>query len=336
VELAEAGHSPQWEQPDEFVRTLSAFLETAPATTPAVRPAGDRAPGPSLASGVPITAPTGGRIVSRYLPLGDWSVHVRVGRPDGPDTTPDPLPILFVHGYGQASRTWLPTLRRLATRHLVLAPDLPGFGWTQTAGPPLDVDDLAAALGSIMDAAGIGRAVLVGTSLGSQVAARLAADQPERVMGIVLVGPTFDPSEPSLTRELLQLLGGMPWEWPSVWFERLRDITLAGPLRIAATVRGGWSHGIVDTLPEVRAPAVVVRGGRDPLVSRSWAREAAALMPNARAVEIPGAARAVGQSAPDALARIIDAHVTAITVATLPPRTAAAPPIPAPVGPPRG
>jgi pimeloyl-ACP methyl ester carboxylesterase len=325
VELTEAGHSPQWEQPAEFVRTLSAFLETAPASTPAVGVASDRAPG--LASGVPITAPTGGRIVSRYLPLGDWSVHVRVGRPDDPDTTVDLVPIVFVHGYGQASRTWLPTLRRLASRHLVLAPDLPGFGWTQTAGPPLDVDDLAAALASIMDAAGIGPAVLVGTSLGSQVAARLATDQPDRVIGVVLVGPTFDPSERSLPRALLQLVGGIPWEWPSVWFERLRDVALAGPRRVVTTVRRGWSNGIADTLPEVRAPAVVVRGGRDPLVSRSWAREAAALMPNARAVEIRGAARAAGQSAPDALARIIDEHVAAIT-ATTRPRTDGALPIP--------
>jgi pimeloyl-ACP methyl ester carboxylesterase len=334
VELAEAGHSPQWEQPAEFVQELSTFLETAPATRPAVGVASDRAP--SLASGVPITAPTGGRIVSRYLPLGDWSVHVRVGRPDDPDTTVDPVPIVFVHGYGQASRTWLPTLRRLATRHLVLAPDLPGFGWTQTAGPPLDVCDLAAALASIMDAAGIGRAVLVGTSLGSQVAARLAADQPDRVMGVVLVGPTFDPAGRSLPRQLLQLVGSIPWEWPSVWFERLRDVTLAGPRRIAATLRRGWAQGIADMLPDVRAPAVVVRGGRDPLVSRSWAREAAALMPNARAVEIPGAARAVGQSAPDALARIIDEHVAAITItATARPRTDGALPIPARAGPPR-
>jgi pimeloyl-ACP methyl ester carboxylesterase len=326
VELADAGHSPQWEQPAEFVQALQGFLdEPAPAGAAAFDgAAADRAPG--LAAGVAITAPTGGRVVSRYLPLGALSVHVRVGRPDDPEIGLDPLPIVFVHGYGQASRTWLPTLRRLAPRHLVLAPDLPGFGWTQATDPPLDVEDLAAALASIMDAARIGRAVLVGTSLGSQVAARLAADQPERVMGVVLVGPTFDPSGRSLPRELLRLVGSMRSEWPSVWFERLRDVTLAGPRRIVATLRRGWSHGIVETLPQVRAPAVVIRGGRDPLVSRSWARDAAARMPNARALEIRGAARTVGQSAPDALARIIDEHVTSIT-APARPRTDGALPI---------
>jgi len=310
-----------------LVQTLQGFLDEpqraeAAASDEAV---GDRAPG--LAAGVPITAATGGRVVSRYLPLGDWSVHVRVGRPDGPDVTLDLVPIVFVHGYGQASRTWLPTLRRLAPRHLVLAPDLPGFGWTQATDPPHDVEDLAADVASIMDAAGIGRAVLVGTSLGSQVAARLAADQPDRVMGVVLVGPTFDPSERSLPRELLRLVGSMRSEWPSVWFERLRDVTLAGPRRVVATLRRGWAQSIAEMLPNVRAPAVVVRGGRDPLVSRSWARDAAARMPNARALEIPSAPRTIGQSAPDALARIIDEHVTAITVSTRP-RTDGALPVP--------
>jgi pimeloyl-ACP methyl ester carboxylesterase len=327
TELAEAGHSPQWEQPAEFVQAVQGFLnEPARAETTSFDGAAvDRAPG--LTPGVPVTAPTGGRVVSRYLPLGDWSVHVRVGRPSDPEANRNPVPIVFVHGYGQASRTWLPTLRGLAPRHLVLAPDLPGFGWTQASDAPLDVEDLAAELGSIMDAAGIGRAVLVGTSLGSQVAARLAADQPDRVMGVVLVGPTFDPSERSLQRELLRLVGSMRSEWPSVWFERLRDVTLAGPRRIAATIRRGWSHGIVETLPHVRAAAVVVRGGRDPLVSRSWARDAAARMPNARALEIPRAARTVGQSAPSALARIIEEHVAAITASTYP-RIDGAPPIP--------
>ena len=327
VELADAGHSPQWERPAEFMQALQGFLEE-PARSEAAAfdgAAGDRAPG--LAAGVAITAPTGGRVVSRYLSLGDWSVHVRVGRPDDLEATVDRVPIVFIHGYGQASRTWLPTLRRLAPRHLVLAPDLPGFGWTQATDPPLDVEDLAAALGSIMEAAGIGRAVLVGTSLGSQVAARLAADQPDRVMGVVLVGPTFDPSERSLPRQLLRLIRGMLWEWPSVWFERLRDVTLAGPRRIVATLRGGWTQGIAELLPAVHAPAIVIRGGRDPLVSRSWARDAAACMPNARALEIPSADRTVGQSAPDALARIIDEHVTATTAAARP-RTDGALPIP--------
>jgi hypothetical protein len=83
-----------------------------------------------------------------------------------------------------------------------------------------------------------------------------------------------------------------------------------------ASLRHGWAHRIDRILPGVTAPAIVVRGGRDPLVSRDWAQEAAALLPNGRALEIGGAARAIGQSAPEALAQIVDEHVTAVTTAS--------------------
>jgi hypothetical protein len=61
-----------------------------------------------------------------------------------------------------------------------------------------------------------------------------------------------------------------------------------------------------------------VRGGRDAVASRAWARAAAALLPNARAVEIRGAARAVGQGAPGALARIVEEHVAAVAATVRP------------------
>jgi pimeloyl-ACP methyl ester carboxylesterase len=311
VEIAEAGHSPMWEAPTEFEQTLEAFL-VEPVTPAAVAAAPAPDPTPGLTAGVALTASTGGRVLNRYLTVGDWSVHLRVGRPALDDTAVDPIPIVFVHGYAMASRTWLPTLKRLARHHLVVAPDLPGLGWTASDGPALDVPGHARALASIMEAAGIGRAVLVGTSLGSQVVAQLAADDPDRVLGVVLVSPTFDPDDRSLPRLLGRILADVPHEWPSIWFEHLRDLALAGPRRMIATMRAGWAHRIERLLPEVRVPVVVVRGSHDPLTTRSWARRAAELVPNGHALEIGGAGRAIGRRAPDALSQIVDEHVAAV------------------------
>jgi pimeloyl-ACP methyl ester carboxylesterase len=294
--IEDAGHSPMWEQPAEFERTVEAFLTAAPerpaAATPAMPPAFDD----------PLR-PTGGRVVSRYLPVRGWSIHARVGRPEGALDTP---PIVFVHGPVIASRSHLPTMRRLARRHLVFAPDLPGFGWSSKPEGVLDVPGLADALIAAMDAAGIGRALLVGSSLGGQVAAQAAADHPDRVLGLVLAGPAFDPAERSPARQAGRFIADIPREWPSLWFEHLPATILAGAPRALRTLRHAWNHRIEAVLPDVRVPTVVVRGSDDPLVPRQWARSAATLAPIGRALEIAGGGHAVTYGTPRALARIVE------------------------------
>ena len=299
--IEDAGHSPMWERPAEFDRIVEAFLDE-PAPAPPGGPATTPEPAPD-AAGSAATETTGGRVASRYVTVGDWSIHTRVGRPDGPVETP---PLVFVHGYMISSRYHVPTMRRLAGRHLVFAPDLPGFGWSSKPDHVLDVPELAAALIATMDAAGIGRAVLVGNSLGSQIAAQAAADHPDHVLGTVLTAPTFDPAEPSLARLAVRLLADIPHEWPSLWFEHIPDWILAGLPRAVGTLRHAWEHRIERVLPEVRVPTVVVRGEHDPVVSRRWVREAAALVPIGRALEIGGAGHAVNHRAPRALARIVE------------------------------
>jgi pimeloyl-ACP methyl ester carboxylesterase len=296
VEIADAGHSPMWTRPAEFERTVEAFLAVPP------RPRAD--PVPVVTDAAPdVLRPTGGRVVSQYLPVGEWSIHVRIGRPETAIDTP---PIVFVHGLVISSRYHLPTMRRLAGRHLVVAPDLPGYGWSSKPRHALDVAGLGEALIATMDAAGIGRAILVGNSLGSQVAAQVAADHPDRVLGLVLTGPTFDPSEPSLLRQFGRLLADIPREWPSLWLEHIPDALLAGIPRVLETLRHAWNHRVESVLPGVRAPTVVVRGSHDPLAPRPWIRQAASLVPIGRALEIRGGGHAVTYGTPRAAARIVE------------------------------
>jgi alpha-beta hydrolase superfamily lysophospholipase len=48
-------------------------------------------------------------------------------------------PVILMHGYAQNSRMWLPTIRELAKTHLVVAPDLRGFGDTAKAKSGYDM-----------------------------------------------------------------------------------------------------------------------------------------------------------------------------------------------------
>jgi pimeloyl-ACP methyl ester carboxylesterase len=81
--------------------------------------------------------------------------------------------------------------------HRVLAYDARGHGKSSPAPDPdaYDYDDLVEDLRAVLDDRGIDRAVLAGASMGAHTALRLALDDPERVAGLVLATPAYDPEE---------------------------------------------------------------------------------------------------------------------------------------------
>jgi 2-hydroxy-6-oxonona-2,4-dienedioate hydrolase len=230
--------------------------------------------------------------------VGAWSIHALAAR------TPDAsgLPVVLVHGYGVAGRYWRPLAQRLATRFPVYLPDLPGHGRSGTPPHALDVPALGAALGGWMEAMGVQRAVLVGNSLGCQVAAELAARDPARVAALVLGGPTVDPRARSAGRQLVRLLLSAPAEHPAILPLILGDYLRVGAARLLAELRHMLRHRIEEVLPSVTAPTLVLRGTLDRVAPRRWAEEAAALLPRGALVEVPFAGHAAHFTRPDAVA----------------------------------
>src|SRR3954454_2970981 len=103
--------------------------------------------------------------------------------------------VVLLHA-GVADRTmWSEHLGPLAASvHRVLAPDLPGFGEAPVApGQQAPWSDVL----QTMDAAGIDRAAVVGSSFGGAVALRVAAVAPERVTALALVSAPAPGVEPS-------------------------------------------------------------------------------------------------------------------------------------------
>src|SRR4051812_42336539 len=98
-------------------------------------------------------------------------------------------PVLFVHGSGMSGATWAPLLPHLPDRRAILV-DLPGFGLSEPysyAGRPLRAHAVAQ-LTSLLDALGLDRVPIVGTSLGGMWALCLALDRPTRVSAVVSLG----------------------------------------------------------------------------------------------------------------------------------------------------
>ena len=224
-------------------------------------------------------------------------------------------PVVLVHGFGASVEIWSAVITALAPRHRVFALDLLGAGRTgkpKTAA--LGPRDLADFVLSFMDALGIDRAALVGHSMGGGVALELTLGRPERVHPLVLIATTGLGRDlmPSLRLATLPVLGRlMTRPTPSIAGNFLRkcvcdesvvtDELVGGfaemgrlpgsqdamlrQLRTAATA-GGWRQAIyepvVERLPSVETPTLLVWGRQDRIVPFAHSQVALSRIPNAR------------------------------------------------------
>ena len=114
------------------------------------------------------------------------------------------VPVVLLHGL-TATRRYVVMGSRTLERsgHRVLTYDARGHG---RSAPAADGDysyaRLAADIGSVLDSTGTERAVLAGVSMGAHSAVRFALEHSERVAGLVLVTPAFDPERSGGAQEL--------------------------------------------------------------------------------------------------------------------------------------
>jgi pimeloyl-ACP methyl ester carboxylesterase len=105
-------------------------------------------------------------------------------------------PVVLLHGL-TATRRYVVMGSKTLERggHRVVAYDARGHGRSSPAPTPdaYGYDALAADLGAVLDARGLDRAVLAGASMGAHTLLRYALDNPERVAGLVVVTPAYDP-----------------------------------------------------------------------------------------------------------------------------------------------
>ncbi len=99
------------------------------------------------------------------------------------------VPIVFIHGFGADLGSWMFNQSRLAQRRRTVALDLPGHGGSVKDVGTGDRQAMTAAVGDALDALGIGRAHLVGHSLGGAIAASLAISRPASIASLTLIAP---------------------------------------------------------------------------------------------------------------------------------------------------
>jgi pimeloyl-ACP methyl ester carboxylesterase len=96
--------------------------------------------------------------------------------------------LLFLHGIGDDSATWLELLASLSADHTVIAPDLLGHGASAKPRADYSVAAYACGMRDLLTALDVDRVTVVGHSLGGGVAMQFAYQFPERCERLVLVG----------------------------------------------------------------------------------------------------------------------------------------------------
>src|ERR1700752_252141 len=111
-------------------------------------------------------------------------------------------PLVLIHGYPFDRTLWTEQINTLSDTHRVIAPDLRGFGESETANTEASMSGMARDVASLMDHLGVDRAVIGGLSMGGYVAFAFYRQYPERVKALVLADtrPQADTEEGKQTR----------------------------------------------------------------------------------------------------------------------------------------
>lgn len=213
--------------------------------------------------------------------------------------------LVLVHSLGADHSLWDALVAELP-QWRVLRYDLRGHGGTDVPDGACTLADLAGDLLAMTSAVGVQRFAIAGVSLGAMVAVQAAAVAPDRLQSLVLCSTAVRlPGPPGGgwdARARHALTHGMAPLAPAMMERMFAPSWLAHGEPLAGTVEqvfrstdpAGYAAGcgvlrdadVTQVLRKVRAPALVVRGSHDALISADAARVLVQALPLARAVEL--------------------------------------------------
>ncbi|MCD2188060.1 alpha/beta fold hydrolase [Actinomycetospora soli] len=202
-----------------------------------------------------------------------------------------PPTVVAVPGNGLSVDGWRAPTRLLGPDAAVVA--LPAHGLPARRDDRLDPGTNAERLLARLDDLGVRRTVLLGHSASCQVVAEAARRAPERVTGLVLVGPTTDPRAPTWPRLAGRWLATAVHERAGQVPLLARDYTHCGLITFARAMERARQHAIGDALAATTHPVLLVRGPDDHIAPADWLDRLAALRPGITATTLSAGAHMV-------------------------------------------
>jgi magnesium chelatase accessory protein len=246
---------------------------------------------------------------SRFVTAGGLKWHVQV-MGAGPV-------LLLLHGTAAATHSWRDLAPLLAEHFTVVAPDLPGHGFTSPLNRPTPVG-VATAVAALMEALHLAPALTVGHSAGAAIALTMADKGLARPQAIVSLGGALLPFPgmagklfPAMARmifvnplmpELFAMRARVPGEVPSFLhrstgsridqrglglYERL--MKTSGHIAGALALMANWDlEPLERALPGLDLPILLAHGDGDKTIPSKTAHKVAARLPQGRALVLPG------------------------------------------------
>ena len=267
------------------------------------------------------------RDASRFVSASGLRWHVQVAG-SGPV-------LLLLHGTGAATHSWRDLAPLLARHFTVVAPDLPGHGFTQAPhGDQLSLPAMARALAGLVRTLDLPPELVVGHSAGAAIGLRMVLDGSIAPAALIALNGALLPFRgvasqlfPSLARLLVlnplvprlfawragsataveSLLGGTGSQLDArglALYQRL----FSNRVHVATTLAmmANWD---LDTLGrafgKLDLPVVLVVGARDKAVPPGDAAEVAARLPRARIETLPHAGHLAHEERPEDVSALI-------------------------------
>lgn len=194
--------------------------------------------------------------------------------------------VVLIHGIGVSQKYLLPLAEVLAKSFTVICIDMPGYGETKKPNPPLSLRQLTDLTLRLLKQEDIQKPVLIGQSMGCQIAARIGARQPGYIQKMILISPTINRQERSSIMQAYRLFQDTLREPWSLNLIIITDYLKYGPLRYMKTQKDMIADRIENYLRKCTQPTLIIRGTRDKIVPHDWAIFLSELTHNMQLLEV--------------------------------------------------
>ena len=275
---------------------------------------------------------------SRFVEAGHMRWHVQeMG--EGPT-------LLLLHGTGASSHSWRDLMPLLARRFHIVAPDLPGHGFSNAPDViRLTLPRVAGAIAALLESLDHRPALAAGHSAGAAVALHMAVKKQIDPRGLIGLNGAFLPFKgvaghvfPSLAKLLylnplaprLFALGGhnrtrverlIAGTGSTIDEEGLglyqKLMTAPGHVSGALAMMASWDlDPLKRAMPTLETPMLLISGSNDKAVPPAVAQEVAGLVPDTELVDLPGLGHLAHEERPEEVARPVTAFAERIGVLT--------------------